>query len=96
MSDYITTALQALRDFTTEKDISTREMAAVVLINSVLADLEGHGSYNVLASVMSGFTYVQPSQSRAVSYILQAAMRGWDQLDAQAAEEQALKEVTKH
>lgn len=96
MSDYITTALQALRDFHEDKTNAGREMAAVVLINAVLADLESYGSYNVLASVMAGFTYVQANPVKAVSYILQASMQGWDQLDVQVAEEKNAKEATKH
>jgi hypothetical protein len=84
MNENTTISLNALRDFIVGDDAQAREQSAVLLINSVLNDLEGMGAYNVLSSALTGFTAAQPIPWQSLSYVIQGVMHGWDNVLRQA------------
>ena len=55
-NEHIAAALQALRNFTAQSDPSERELSAVQVASSIINDLGGTSAYNVLASLICGFT----------------------------------------
>lgn len=89
-SEHIVNALNAFKTFSQEKDQQHRELLAVTVINNVLNDLEGYGSYNVLASVLAAFTSVQTVPWKSLSALVQGCLMGWDNIAQQEAE-QAVK-----
>lgn len=93
MSENIANALKSIKDFTTETNNDKREVHAVVVVNSLLNDLEGTGAYNVLASAVSGFTAVQQHPWKALAAIIQGCLMGWDTLAAHQAELTARQEA---
>lgn len=88
MQENHTQSLNALHEFFNGSTPQAREIAAVLLIQSVLNDLEGLGAYNVLASSVSTFTAAQPNVWQSMSFIIQGVLQGWN-----AMQQNSLNEV---
>lgn len=96
MSEHVSNALKAFKEFATETTPEKRETIAVVIINNILNDLQGHGAYNVLASAIAGFTAVQQVPWKSLSAIIQGCLMGWDTLAAYVAEQSANQSEADH
>lgn len=96
MSDNLQIAQDCLNDLTATDDPHLRQLAAIRLATMVLNDLEGHGAYSVLATLVAGFIVAQNDQPLAMMILIQAVITCWKQYQlaqpAAEAEKTALEE----
>lgn len=79
MSDNLQIAQDCLNELTATDDPHLRQIAAIRLATMVLNDLEGHGAYSVLATLVAGFIVAQNDQPLAMMILIQAVITCWTQ-----------------
>jgi hypothetical protein len=96
MSENLQLAQECLNDLTAATDPHLRQIAAIRLATMVLNDLEGHGAYSVLATLVTGFIIAQEDQPLTMMLLTQTIINCWRQyqeaISAPEAEKPAIEE----